>query len=124
MSDTATKDTVTLRIEVSKQLLMDLLCTAVEGGSNYWAEFGRCQRTPDLDYLSADVFELDTHRADQPKLHRIVTADELAHGLENLARATFASAARHLADALSENGDAVTADVVLQMTVFGDVVYG
>lgn len=30
---------VTLSLTISRQFLMDVLCTAVEGGSNYWADF-------------------------------------------------------------------------------------
>lgn len=116
-------ETVTIRIEVSKQLLMDLLCTAVEGGSNYWAAFGRSQRTAELDYLSVDVIEAEAHGKESAPIRRIVTAEELALGLEGLARAKFAAAGKHLADAISENGDAITADVVLQMTIFGDIIY-
>lgn len=119
---TTTAETVLLNVPVSRQLLMDLLCTAVEGGSNYWAQFSKAERTPDLDYLSVHVREQEASGC--ARVSRTVTADDLALGLERLATAKFATATQHLADALSEDGDATTADVVLQMTLFGDVVYG
>lgn len=115
-------DTVPLAIDVPRQVLMDLLCTAVEGGSNYWASFSRATCTKDGDYLSVHVREYEA--SGDRLLSRRVTAEDLATGLARLGTAKFATASQHLADALSEDGDATTADVVLQMTVFGDVVYG
>ena len=117
-------DSVTFPVTVRRQLLLDLLCTAVEGGSGYWAEFSEAERTPDLDYLSVRVTELEASSSDKPRVNRIVKAEELATGLARLSQATFETAWQHLADALSENGDAITADVVLQMTVLGELVYG
>lgn len=135
MTDTRT-ETVVLNIPVSRQTLRDLLCTAVEGGSNYWADFRDCERTEDLDYIRVRVVEQEASRADTRRVNRYVRAEDLAKGLERLALASaeqpdaaawpkhFPGAGKHLADALSENGDAATADVVLQMTVFGELVYG
>jgi hypothetical protein len=34
------------------------------------------------------------------------------------------AAARHFCDAIREEGDAITADIVLQMALFGEVLYG
>lgn len=129
-----TDDYVTIRIPVSRQLLRDLLCTAVEGGSNYWADFDQRKRTDNLDYLSIRVTEHETHSEQQTTPYRrTVKAEHLAIGLQRLATAAaeheadplkgFATAAQHLADAL-QNHDTGTADVVLQMTVFGELIYG
>ena len=113
-------------LTVTRQTLRDLLCTAVEGGSNYWARFDATQRTVDLDYLSVRVTEDESH-TDGPRLQRLVTAEDLLIGLGRLAANPkgFAEgvALKHLTDALHDH-DATTADVVLQMTVFGDVIYG
>lgn len=135
MADTTTpavlEEPVILNVPVSRQLLRDLLCTAVEGGSNYWARFGRAERTADLDYLSVTIRAND---GNGKRIERVVTAEQLGEGIETLALATtedwqaahhkFPAAGQHLANALSENGDAITADVVLQMTVFGTLIYG
>lgn len=112
------------KVPITRQALRDLLCTAVEGGSNYWAMFEDAERTESLDYLGVVVVEHEAHSKGVPALRRRITAEDLAQGLERLAAATFPAAKQHLADALSENGDATTADVVLQMAVFGDVIYG
>jgi hypothetical protein len=122
MSATKTTEMVALVAAVPLQTLRDLLCTAVEGGSNYWATFSDAERTEDLDYLSVRVREHEAH-GDKRALSRVVTAEDLAVGLQRLTKASFEAAMQHFADALT-NHDATTADVVLQMTVFGDVVYG
>jgi hypothetical protein len=125
----ATK-TLVIHVDVSRQTLRDLLCTAVEGGSNYWARFTDAERTPDGDYLQVRLIERESHATDKPAINLMVDADELRHGLSLLARVTpdgdpvFQTAFTHFGDALSGTGDATTADVVLQMTVFGEVIYG
>lgn len=124
-------ETVTVHIEVSLQTLRDLLCTAVEGGSTYWARFSvaEADRTEHLDYLRVKVTELEASRADVHRINRYVSAEDLAQGIRRLAEAaakddgSFPAAAMHLARALSDH-DATTADVVLQMAVFGEVIYG
>ncbi len=126
---TLVNDTITVSFPVQCQLLRDLLCTAVEsGGCNYWAAFSNATRTEGLDYLRVRVTEHESH-SEGPRFNRYVEAEDLARGLTRLAEAasrdaaSFPSAAKHLADALS-NHDATTADVVLQMTMFGELVYG
>jgi hypothetical protein len=121
MTNILPRTTVSLQIPVKRQLLLDLLCTAIEGGSNYWASFTNLKRTVDGDYEAADVW--DTSDAEAVFLGR-VHAEDLILGLERLATAQFATAMTHLADALGEEGDAITADVVLQMTVVENVIYG
>jgi hypothetical protein len=131
MSKNERKETVVLNIPVSRQTLRSLLCTAVEsGGSDYWAEFRDAERTEDLDYLRVRVIELE-QSDDRPRRNRYITAEDLATGLERLAKvaadpersAKFPAAGKHFADALGDH-DAETADVVLQMTIFGELVYG
>jgi hypothetical protein len=113
-----------LSIDIDVQRLRDLLCSAVEGGSNYWARFSHSQRTPEYDYLSVRVQEDDAHSDNKPAVDRVVTAEDLVVGLEALAKGPFPAARQHLSAFLEENDDAETADVVLQMTVFGELVYG
>ena len=114
---------VTITLTIKRQTLRDLLCTVVEGGSNYWAEFSDAERTEDLNYLKVRVKEYEKHDDNKWRVNRFVTADELRIGIERLSQATFPSAWSHLAAALGDH-DATTAYVVLQMTVFGDVIYG
>jgi hypothetical protein len=123
-TDDADTILVSVKVPVSKQLLRDLLCTAIEGGSNYWADFADITRgnpAGDWYYSSAIVTENDPDTA--VTTGTVVTPEMLAVGLERLALSSMPTALTHLADALSENGDAITADVVLQFAVFGELVY-
>lgn len=115
---------INVRIDVSEQLLKDLLVTAVEGGSGYWADFLNVKRDTELNIIKCLVVEQERSTEDEPPRRVDVTPELLALGLERLAQANFPSALTHLKNAIDETGDAETADVVLQMTVFGSVVYG
>lgn len=122
-------DTVRISIEVKRELLKDLLTTAVEGGSNYWADFGKVKRDSDHCVESVRLSINDGSAA-----RRDVSLQTMSTGLERLAKCAttaryangnaFPAAAKHLADALSEDGDATTADVVLQMGLFNEVQFG
>jgi hypothetical protein len=104
---------------VSRRILRDLLTTAVEGGINHWAGVGVTIRDGDWNYLSVEWYEQG-----DPENRGFVTPEDLLRGLERLSKKPFPSALQHMADALSENGDAGTADVVFQMTVLGELMYG
>ena len=115
--------------DLPAQRFLDLLTTAVEGGSNYWCRFSRLKRDKGLNCLSVRVAPDDGPvrcKDGTTYVPRVVEAAELKLGLERLGAqpAPFPAAAQHLADVLGENDDAITADVVLQMTVFGEVVFG
>lgn len=113
-------------IDVPEQTLKDLLCTAVEGGSNYWARFSSINMK-DGDYEAVVVTEHESS-TDGPARVQTVTWVDMCHGLEALTQPDLKHfqegvALKHFTDALTDH-DATTADVVLQMTVFGEVVYG
>lgn len=125
--------TVNLHIvaTITRQRVADLLCSAVEGGSGYWANFLKAQQNATFDYLSVELEDTDTEKTYVVNLRRMHV------GLMNLAdRATgrtkptkswhfsAKAAARHLNDFLTENDDASTADVVLQFAIFNEVLYG
>lgn len=126
-------DTVVLNIPISRQTLRDLLSTAIEGGSSYWADFSKAERAGDGDYLRVKVTEREKSSKERLRVNRFVTAEDLANGIQRLAACAvsgqfrdgtlFPAAGKHFADAIGDH-DAVTADVVLQMTVFGELVYG
>lgn len=112
---------VKLAFTVPRNLLVGLLVSAAEGGSNYWATISvpPGQRSSNYDRIHVKDVE-----ADKEPFEGIVTADDMVRGLQHLAMAKFPAAGKHLGDALSQNGDAITADVVLQMAIFGEVLYG
>ncbi len=132
-------DKLTLQTkETSWQDVSDLLCSAFEGGSNYWymiEEFGmppELKGVPDekvfrhLDYPTREggyllvsdrkIVECEGGEVTIRKIDR----DRLKVAL-NLMSQKYP---RHFADFINENGDADTGDVFLQLAVLGDVVYG
>lgn len=126
-----------INVEVTDEQIADMLCSALEGGSNYRYQIV-AQQAPviyryqtskervysHIDYpinpggsLTISSIKGDELRgAKQWKLTRI----ELREGLRVMA----AKAPRHFADMLLGNGDAITGDVFLQCCLFGEVVYG
>lgn len=110
-----------LTFTIKRQVLVDLLVTAVEGGSNYWAGFSNISPNGE-SYDRVRVTDFEDNSKDRGEF----SADDLLVGLQRLAAdpPPFESALKHLTDVIREDYDADTADVVLQMSIFGEVVYG
>ena len=124
---------ITTEIEVSKERISDLLCTAFEGGSNYW--------------IGAMAFDLPNNPSFYPTydgkaypkyLWVPLNPDgairirpdgdpdwyhlgplQLAAGLRLLA----AQYPEHFQKFMTENEDAGTGDTYLQLCIFGEVKY-
>lgn len=135
--------TVTVQHEVSRQRIGDLLCSAFEGGSNYWyriEEFHapttyQFRTFPEslkvfkhIDYpLNPDGYLVvsDFHGCDEPETEikkRKLNFATIKRGLKLLSQSKEYS--HHWRDFLAENDDQITADVFLQFCLFGEVVYG
>lgn len=122
----------TITFDIPADVVRGLLLTAVE--SNFgsgWFQFSDIERDSEGYILKARVTDIE---ADKPRTFT-VTPLTMAIGLQNLGKRMVKSgphswslsgqsAARHFAAAISEDGDSITADVVLQMAVFGEVLYG
>jgi hypothetical protein len=115
---------ITLEFEVEPHILRDALVTAVEGGSNYWATFAGIKRDDEGNILEVVVAEQESSKEGRNPLAMVVTPEKLVTGLQRLANAQFPNAQPALGRILREEGDAIDADIVLQMTILGDVVYG
>lgn len=120
-------------ISITDRQVADLLCSAFEGGSNYWITAmtirkGKHDGRPWGDeytptYIAAPFSTGGAVEIDPGEGDPIVTLD-----LAALQRGVFVMANRwpqHFANALSEsNADAETGDVFLQCCLFGDIIYG
>jgi hypothetical protein len=118
---------------VTKQRISDLLCSAFEGGSNYWYIIAECVEPPVLEFRTSDktIFKhldyplndggglLIGDQEDEDRQPILLDFAAIRKGLTLLAE----KYPRHWADFLSENDDASTADVFLQLCLFGEVVY-
>jgi len=110
-------ETIPLKVEVeyalTHQRIEDLLITAFEGGINYWAQI---YKTPEQPYWEAKVKDFEADKAETYQL----SMEKVVEGLKVCAK----KYPRHFGDFIDENGDATTADVIVQCALFGEIVYG
>ena len=123
------KTTITL----ADTRIADLLCTAFEGGVGYWciiagydkpakpvSVWGEETIYPHVDYpLTGGAVRCQVTDEEDPD-ELILDRAAIDRGLALLPT----MAPRHLADILSENDDAETGDIFLQLCLLGEVVYG
>lgn len=120
----------TVRIPVEK--IQDLITTAIEGGSNYWARFEFPQ-----DYKEKyGSYEQIPFKGGDITVYDIETGELLGHlngatlkmGLQLMADRKDIKGkvvpARHFKNLATDNEDAETADVFMQLAVMGEIVYG
>lgn len=129
---------ISITHNIKSEDIADLLCSALEGGSNYWymiadkvepitwGFFGGDKK--EVKYLHLYPFNfggalmIDDSRADSPELKkpRKLDIDAIKRGLEIMAE----KYQKHFSDFTSGEYDGTTADVFLQCCIFEDVVYG
>lgn len=132
-----------VKVQVSKQRVSDLLCNALEGGSNYWYEIVQKVAPKKFEFYSAP--ELGGGTKENPKVFphldypmnpdgclwirslmedndspRSLNLTSLERGLQLMAE----KYPHHWGDFLAENDDATTGDVFLQLALYGEVIYG
>lgn len=126
-------------IEVNDKRIADLLCSAFEGGSNYWYRIEQYIAPP-----ADNLYKWDTdtvyRRVQYPMSvgGALVISDAMATEQDNVStgRLDRESIARglqlfaqgfnvqHFGNWMAERDDAETGDVFLQLCLFGEVVYG
>ena len=130
---------------ISMQRLLDLVITALDGGIRYWAPT-YTTTFPDgfnianltwladhqdgwknvrLDYFAPLVEggSINLNDDEDPESNpKPITLQSLQAALSIMANDKDLS--RHFADILSEDEDAITADVLFQIAAFGELVYG
>lgn len=138
-----TQLTITPSLTIPLQRISDLLCSAFEGGSNYWymiesqneptrfdflsdAEFAKSMNReptmyPHIDYpLNPGGSLTITANGDGERTSWVLNLEAIEKGLVVF----MEKCPRHWADFMAENDDAITADCFLQCCLFGEVVYG
>lgn len=128
--------TIALLVELPLDRVADLLCSALEGGSNYWYRIETFHAPPARDFVwdekhvyrhveyplshgGALIFSTAADGEDDGKRYRLDLHSVLI-GLR-VFREKFP---RHFGDWLAENDDADTGDAFLQCCLFGEMVYG
>lgn len=116
------------------QMMSDLLCSAFEGGSNYWYRIddmvypeGKTRADFKYTYLEVPLqggsikIKADDHENKKRADHLwILDREALDRGWQLM----MSKQPRHYADAMTGNGDAITGDVFLQLCLFGEVIFG
>lgn len=122
---------IKIEIEISDERIGDLLCCAMEGGIGYWATI--------IDYENPDEVKVEFAHNELPLTERgaVVLTESNDGPLDDqprwrLDRAAVERGLRllaekypgHWAEFLTENEDADTGDVFVQLAVLGELVYG
>ena len=121
---------VQIKVKISEERMKGLLCCAMEGGSNYWAEIVKYVIPKDADTSTVEFKHIDIpfiegcgiliqdqFGDEEPKLLNI---DAMKKSLQIMGE----KYKWHLDNFLKENDDAETGDVFLQCALYGDIIYG
>lgn len=118
-------------LKVSHKRIEDLLCTAFEGGSNYWyviKEYiipkGINKQSIKFQHIEVPLLKggeiIIGDFIDDNSKRNNVKLETIEKGLKIFAK----NYPEQMNDFLNENEDSITADCFLQCVVFGDVIYG
>lgn len=136
---TSTVVRVKAETEINVGDVLDLLFTALAGGSSYWyGDLRVCTEAP-ADCDCGENWKHDNLDGGASRIYRAawgglvelfdmedghkrytLTKDRLTEGLQIMAQKHL----RHWADFINEAGDARTGDVFLQCCLFGGIMYG
>lgn len=120
------------RIEISDELIENLLCTAFEGGITYWADNVSCEDNKDMKKVGGWKHEyLTKTKKKDAKLIIHITIDDkvsitkksIIDALQKMDTPEY-KYTKALNRILNEQYDADDADIVVQTACFGEVVYG
>lgn len=121
---------VKTEVEVTRDMIENIIVGALEGGSNYWMDFkvhskhGRFEwsSTEYAHQLLDDEYELEIFDIEDGTRLGILSKETLTKAIENLGNTP--DSRRILTQIVEENDDANTHDYVVQMAVMGEITYG
>lgn len=133
---------VKVTMEFPIERIANMLCTALEGGSNYWYLIRKHIKPPTYVYKTMATstpagkkVEIIPHIDDPCNEGGALMIGDLEEEKRKPIRLDLPAMQRglqlmsekyqhHFADFLAENDDAITGDVFLQLCLFGEVIYG
>lgn len=106
-------------VTITNEQIVSVLHSAFYSGIAYWATFEE-YNSPEaiMDGESAEISVSDDD--DQDAVLHTITRDKIVDGLQRMAT----EYPRHFADIMNDRTDADTGDVLLQLAIFQDVIYG
>lgn len=123
---------VRMTVDVAEERLQDLLCNALEGGSNYWyfiEKFnypeGQTKESLGIEFAHIELpFKggslTFTVPEDEDGKGYVLDLKAIEKGVRRMAK----KYPKHFGDFMEENDDACTGDCFLQCCLFGEEVYG
>ena len=126
-------NTINRRIEISDEMIEDILCTAFEGGITYWAENISCKDNDDMKKVGGWKHEYLTKTKKKDAVMYIhdaetgekypMTKKSIIDALQKMDNPKY-QYTKALNRILIGQSDADDADIVVQTACFGEVVYG
>lgn len=119
-------------VRIPNEKIENLIITAIEGGSNYWAQFKYPDNWRDK-YKSYSQIpfgggEIEVYDTETGELLGVLNRATIQTGLQLMADRKDVTGkqvpARHFKNLATDNEDAETADVFIQLCVMGEIVYG
>ena len=123
-------------IKVTEEDIEDIMCTALEGGINYWADYDRndTEYLPYIESSDEPFSELCTKillsggwvwLIDEDRNYQWLTLDILLNGIRRWIEGGYDMYGAVDGDELDCGSiDSECADCIIQITLFNDVVYG
>lgn len=119
-------------VRIPNEKIKNLIITAVEGGSNFWARFkfpdewkDKYKSCAEIPFHGGDIEVFDVETGE---LLGVLNKATIQTGLQLMADRKDMTGkqvpARHFKNLATDNEDAETADVFLQLAVMGEIVYG
>ena len=120
------------RLEISDELIEDILCSAFEGGITYWANNISCEDKKDMKKVGGwkDTYLTKTKKKDAKLIIHTIEGGQVAMSKKSIIDALQKmdnpeyKYTKSLNRILNEQYDADDADIVVQTACFGEVVYG
>lgn len=118
-------------VRMPNEKIENLIITAVEGGSNFWARFkfpdgwkDKYKSCAEIPFHGGDIEVFDVETGE---LLGVLNKATIQTGLQLMADRKDMTGkqvpARHFKNLATDNEDAETADVFLQLSVMGEIVY-
>ena len=121
---------ITRTVEISDELIEDILCSAFEGGITYWANNISCEDNEDMKKVGGWKHEYLTKTKKKDAvmyIHDAETGEKYPMTKKSIIDALQKLDTKYpeiLDRILNEQYDADDADIALQMACFGKIVFG
>jgi hypothetical protein len=121
------KRTISLEVEVEDEFLAGILTAGIEGGIGYWSVCHSYKWAADPDHPVAIISE--DEEGENPDVKRELNNEVIFNGITKLLQSKEAMKTQKLLISAIKNNDAGEmdagdSDVIIQMAIFGEVIYG